>query len=197
MCHTVPCTHDVTHIGGEGEVRDGPEDGVRRDVDLVHGVQQIEALVSLVVAGRGLLDALEVPDSDPAVTADGDELPLRHDELLDGALVAGGEVSPPDLHLHAPLLPQQQVAPLTARHHLPVPQLDEGLDVGDRLVVEHPPGEVHLAAAAGPRDPPEVDVSVTTGGDQGGVRLTEGHVVDIEIFPLAGAQQCSLLPPPD
>ena len=59
------------------------------------------------------------------------------------------------------------------------------------------PGEVHLAAAAGPRDPPEVDVSVTTGGDQGGVRLTEGHVVDIEIFPLAGAQQGSLLPPPD
>ena len=68
-------------------------------MDLVHGVQQVEALVALEVDGRGVLDALEVPDPDPAVAADGDELALRHHELLHRPAVAVGQVTPLDLDL--------------------------------------------------------------------------------------------------
>ena len=87
------------------------------------------------------------------------------------------------------MLPEQEVAPLAARHHLAVTQLDEGLDVSDRLVVEHSPCDVHLGPAAGGRDPPEVDVRVSASGDQRGVRLAEGHVGHVETLALAGAEQ--------
>ena len=75
------------------------------------------------------------------------------------------EISPKISHLS--LFPQQKVPPLAASDHLAVPKLDKRLDVGDGLVVEHPAGHVHLHPARRCHDPPEVDVPVPTGDDQG------------------------------
>ena len=113
-----------------------------------------------------------------------DQLTLRHHKLLDRALVAGGEVSSPHLHLHLErkiifivflwrkishlaFLPQQKVPPLTSGDHLAVPQLHKRLNVGDGLVVEHPAGHVHLDSARCCHDSPEVDVPVSAVHDQG------------------------------
>ena len=151
-------------------------------MDLVHWVEKKDAVFAFIVDRCRLLDGLKVPNPDPAVTPNCDQLTFCHHKLLDWTLVASGEVPSSHLHLHLgntiltfvpkkishlAVLPQEKVAPLTAGDHLAVPKLDEGLDVGDGLVVEHPAGHVHLHPARRCHDPPEVDVPVPAGDDQG------------------------------
>ena len=45
----------------------------------------VQNIVQYALSGH-LFYSLQVPDPDPSITANGDELPLRHHKLLDGAL---------------------------------------------------------------------------------------------------------------
>ena len=66
-----------------------------------------------------------------AVSTDGDQLTLVHDELLYCPLVAGFLALSADLHLDEPSVPQEHVAPLRPREHFAVGQLHVAPDVGD------------------------------------------------------------------
>ena len=69
-------------------------------MDLVHRIKQKDAVLALIVNGGGLLYGLEVPQPDPSVTSNGDQLSLRHHELLNRTLVASGEIPSTDFNLH-------------------------------------------------------------------------------------------------
>ena len=69
-------------------------------MDLVHRIKQKDSILALIVNGGSLLYGLEVPHTDPSVTSNGDQLALRHHELLNRALVARGEIPATDFNLH-------------------------------------------------------------------------------------------------
>ena len=91
--------HGLLHCQGEGEVDlpdasasvlqepevlvvlhrllalgNGTKDSSMRHMDLVHGVEKEDALLAFIVDRRRLFDGLEIPNPDPSVTADCDQL---------------------------------------------------------------------------------------------------------------------------
>ena len=64
-----------------------------------------------------LVYCLEIPDADEPVSAHSQQLPLVHDELLNGTHVTGPPILLPNLHFDQTPVPQQHVALNKKFHH--------------------------------------------------------------------------------
>ena len=85
----------------------------------VHGIQAKDSFFGLFgVDCLGIEDALEIPDPDPTVGPDGDELTLLGNHLVDLTLVASRAVFASDFQLDSGSFPHQYVAPVASGNDL-------------------------------------------------------------------------------